>query len=76
MASTIQGYYEIICENTYKGPNKVPGTQSALNSGSYTNDNFERYITIINVCYESPRAGYIRPGGIPQVYLTTDFTQN
>lgn len=45
-------------------------------SGRYTNDNFEKHIPIINVRCVSLRAGYIRLGGIPQMYLTTDFTQN
>lgn len=45
-------------------------------SGSYTNDNFEKHIPLINVCCVSPRAGYIRLGGIPQMYLTTDSTKN
>lgn len=39
--------------------NYLANRKSSINS-SYTNDNFEKYISMVNVCCECLRGGYIR----------------
>ena len=61
MASKIQGYCEIIYENTLKDLVRHLAHGKPSINGSYSNDNFEKYITIINVCCEL--------GSIPKMYF-------